>query len=247
VKRLLAGVALVALAAIGCSGDDEPGAATTTAVPPPSSEASTTTGPEATTTAGEETTTTAGPVEVDQPVLFPVDGSVLDDPSLAADGFMAAYLPRAEVTLGEFQQGDPTSGEIAVLFGGENGTQAIKRSTLLLRQIGGGWYVTGAASEFVTIDQPEPLDTVPAGPLTVEGAGRGFEALVAVRALPAGGGAPIDEVPGSGGSAAEPQPYSVELDLAGAARGEVVAIFAAGGVGLEEDPGEFSAVAVRIG
>ena len=43
-----------------------------------------------------------------------------------------------------------------------------------------------------------------------------------------------------------PEPYTAELDLSGAAPGDVVMLLVRGGTGLEEDPGEFSAVPVTI-
>ena len=43
------------------------------------------------------------------------------------------------------------------------------------------------------------------------------------------------------------EPYSVSLDLSGASQRETVLILVRGGVGLETDTGEFSAIPVTIG
>ncbi|HVE47083.1 MAG TPA: hypothetical protein VNA57_10115, partial [Acidimicrobiales bacterium] len=91
-------------------------------------------------------------------------------------------------------------------------------------------------------------DEVPAGPLTVEASGRGFEGTVVVSARIAGqSGEPLDLVVAQGGSFADPAPFTVELDLSGAAPGDTVVLLLQGGVGLEQDPGEVAAVPLVIG
>jgi hypothetical protein len=49
------------------------------------------------------------------------------------------------------------------------------------------------------------------------------------------------------GNLGEALPYSVELDVSGAAAGDVVTLLIRGGTGLETDPGDFGAVPVVIG
>jgi hypothetical protein len=49
-----------------------------------------------------------------------------------------------------------------------------------------------------------------------------------------------------GGSAEEALPFSTTLDLSDIASGSIVTIILQGSAGLEEDPGDFCAIAVRI-
>jgi hypothetical protein len=151
--------------------------------------------------------------------------------------------------LGEFQQGDLRSGEIEVFFVGENAQSPARwlRAVLFLRQLGpnSGWFVIGAASEHVTIETPRVGDVVTAGPVTVEGMGRGFEATLVVTAFVPGSSEPLDLVVTAGGALDIAQRYRVQLDLSGARPG-VVAIMTRGGAGHETDPGEFSVVPFAV-
>ena len=148
--------------------------------------------------------------------------------------------------LGEFQQGDSRSGEIDVLSPAEGGGVAI-RSVLLLRQLGpdDGWFVLAAIGEN-TIASPASGSEVAAGPVEVSGEGRGFEGLVVVEAFPAGDATQLDQQLTQGGSTEATEPYSVTIDLSGAASGDTVLILVRGGVGLETDTGDFSAIPVTI-
>jgi Immunoglobulin-like domain of bacterial spore germination len=160
---------------------------------------------------------------------------------------MAHYFPLATVTFGEFAEGDSQSGEIEVLGGGEGGGPARLRSTLLLRQIDGGWHVIAAVNENVAITSPEAQAEIPGDePLTVEGVGRGFEAAIAVRVETPDGSLLLADL-GSGGSGETPEPFSVTIDLGDDdLTGQTLAVIAQGGTGLEDDPGEFSAVPVVV-
>jgi hypothetical protein len=199
----------------------------------------------ATTTTGVPTSSTTPAAA--QPAIWPAADVVLTTPEEAASGFVREVL-RVEPVLGEFQQGDARSGEISVLSPGEGGPQS-PRGLLFLRQLGpaDGWFVIGAGSELASITVPATGDTVPRGPLTVEGIGTGFEATLVVRAFAAGDPArEFDQQVVMAGNLGTPLPYSTTLDLSGAAPGEVVALVVQGGVGLESDPGDFSAVPVVI-
>jgi len=222
----LAGLLLVAGA---CADDDDDGATVTTVGE--------------TTTTGEESTTTTV-ADSDLLVLFPAD-DVEDTPEGAAEGFMARYFPDASVTFGEFQQGDSQSGEIEVLGGGEGGGGDLLRSTLLLRQVGPGWFVIAAVNPNVAITSPEAQTAVALGsPLTVEGEGRGFEATIVVRVEAIDGSESVQEV-GAGGSAETPEPFTVDVEIPGTLQpGTTLAVIAQGGTGLDDDPGEFSAIPV---
>lgn len=165
-----------------------------------------------------------------------------------AAGAAVRDLIGVEPVLGEYMAGDSRSGEIVVFSPGE--TAPVERSLLLLRQLGPDdqWSVIGAINSAMTIDRPASGGVVPARMLTVSGRGRGFEALVVVSAHRIGDSIElIDQKTTMGGSLETPEPFSVELDLSGAEPGDVIAIVVRGGVGLEDDPGEFSAIAVRIG
>jgi hypothetical protein len=174
---------------------------------------------------------------------------VLATPQQAGEDFVASVLgvpPR----LGEFQAGDSRSGEIEVLAPAEtdDGGPAIVRSVLLLRQLGpsNGWFVLAAVNDHTTIASPASGAAVPPGPVTVTGVGRGFEGLVVVEAFVAGTATALDQVTTQAGSAESSEPFEVELDLGGATPGDTVVVVARGGVGLETDPGEFSAIPLRV-
>jgi len=109
-----------------------------------------------------------------------------------------------------------------------------------------GWFVLSAVNDNMTIDSPAALAKVPASKLQVSGKGRGFEALIVVEAFVAGNAEKLDKQTAMGGSAETPEPFNVTLDLSGAHAGDTVVILIRGGVGLENDPGEFSALALTI-
>lgn len=190
--------------------------------------------------------------QLDQPAIWPAPDVVFDTPEEAAADFVSSVLiSEGDPVLGEFQQGDARSGEIAVLFAGEAGDldPPIESGILSLRRIGptDGWYVIAASSDGVVIDTPSALAEVPAGSLTVAGEGRGFEGTLVVSAFPPGDNdAELDQQVGAGGALDELEPYSVELDLTGAADGDVVVILVHGDSGLGSDPSTFSAIPVVV-
>jgi hypothetical protein len=174
---------------------------------------------------------------------------VFDTPEAAAEDFVARVLG-VPPALGEFRQGDTRSGEIEVFSPGEgDAARAVVRGLLLLRQLGPdhGWFVIAAVNDNASIAVPRAGERVVAGPVTVEGAARGFEANVVVTAFVAGD--PADELDRQvtmGGSFETPEPFGVTLDLSPAAPGEMVVVLVRGGAGLETDPGEFGAIAVVV-
>jgi hypothetical protein len=192
------------------------------------------------------TTTVAEP---DAVPIWPAFGEGTATPEEAAASFIAAaFDPGPE--LGAFQAGDQRSGEIDV-FATEAPGQPVgpARMTLLLRQLApdDAWYVIGVTSGSMSIEAPASGDTVPAGPITVDGAGVGFEATVIVEAISVATGAVIDQQVAMAGNFDGPEPFTVDLDLSTMAPGDVVVILARGGVGLETDPGDAAAIAVVIG
>lgn len=190
--------------------------------------------------------------DLDQPAIWPAPDVVFATPEEAAADFVSAVLIfDGDPALGEFQQGDARSGEIAVLFAGETGDldPPLENGLLLLRQIAptDGWYVIAATSDGAVIDTPAALEEVPAGTVTVAGEGRGFESTLVVSAFPPGDDdAAFDQQIGAGGAFGDNEPYSVDLDLSGASPGDVVAILVHGDTGLGSDPGTFAAIPVVI-
>lgn len=259
IHRGLASAAAVIMLAVACGSSDDNNTQSTTST---STAEATTTIAENTTTSVESTssttesttssdsTTTSSTTDVpvlEQPAIWPAPDVVFDSPEDAAADFVFQILG-VPPALGEFRQGDGRSGEIEVLSVGEGGGTPIVRGLLFLRQLGphNGWFVLAAADESNTIETPPSMDQVPAGQVEVTGRARGFEATVIVEAFVAGDASRVDQQVTQGGSAETPKPYAVTLDLSGVESGETVLLLVKGGVGLETDPGEFSAIPVTI-
>lgn len=230
-RRRLAALALAALLG-ACGGDDvdvaETGDAPTTTEAPAETSSTTTAG----SSTSSSTSTTA------------VGGDPADAATDAAEAFLATHFPGTAATLSAFRQGDSRSGEIDVVRPGEGGASQLVASTLLLRQDDtDAWEVFAAFNANVTIAEPAQDATV-TSPLTVRGTGRGFEATLVARAFD--GEEVVAEGLGMGGAMETPEPYEIELDLAGVAPGTELVVVVAGGTGLEGDPGEFSAIRVAV-
>jgi hypothetical protein len=233
----LAAVALLGAGLLAACGDDD------------GDVAETGTSPTTATTEAPSSTSSSSAVTTESTLPTSTTGDDLAaDPVAVAEAWLATFFPDATPTVGEFQQGDARSGEVPVFRPGEGGggTQNLA-ATLLLRQDDQDvWQVIGAVNDFVTIDSPANGAGVAAGPLTVSGKGRGFEASLLARALATEGGTPIDQANGNGGSGAEPLPYSIDLDLSSVAAGTEIVVVVNGGVGLEGDTGEFAAVDLTV-
>lgn len=254
-------VTLVPLAACGDDETDHPTttAAATTVVPTtvePGTTAPSTTAAPATTQAPTTTPTTQPttqptttvPVGLEQPAIWPAADVVFTTPEEAAYDFVANVL-EVPVVLSDFRAGDSRSGEFELWFEESGNPIDVARGLLLMRQLGpsSSWFVIGVANEFATVSVPEVGATVPAGPLTVEGQFRGFEASGTIYAYVAGdAGRLLDSQQTMAGSMESPGPYSVTLDLSGAEPGSTVMLLVRGGVGLETDPGEVGAIPVVI-
>jgi Immunoglobulin-like domain of bacterial spore germination len=247
--RVSVGVLTVGMLLAAC-GDDE---SSDTTSAPSSTTAPTTTAASTTSSAVAPTTTTAAPtttvpVEAPQLAVWPAPGVVFTTPEAAAADFLLNVYGFAPV-LGEFRAGDSRSGEIEV-FASEDGTTPVGqvRSTLFMRQLApdDGWFVLAAASSLATIDSPASGATVPAASVDVSGVATGFEATIVVNAYVTGQPTPLDNQVTMAGNFGDPQPYTVSLDLSGAAPGDTVVLMVRGGVGLETDTGDFSAIPVLI-
>lgn len=149
--------------------------------------------------------------------------------------------------LGDYRAGDRRSGEIEVLS--PEGTTPVVRSTLLMRQMGPGdaWSVLGAINPMITIAEPPFDPPLRRGMVTVSGSARGFEGTVIVTVYRIRDTIEIlDRRITQAGSLAQPEPFHVVMDLRDTREGDVVGILVRGDVGREGDPGEFSAIALRI-
>lgn len=150
--------------------------------------------------------------------------------------------------ISSYMAGDNRSGEINV-FSPSEGVWTV-RSTLLLRQMGADdrWSVLGAIGPGVVIAEPASGGVHAPGWLTVSGRARGYEGTVIVSARTAGD-APrlVDQVVVTAGSMDELEPFSAQLDLRLSTKGDVISIVVRGDSGSEDDPGEFSAIPIRIG
>lgn len=131
------------------------------------------------------------------------------DPVEAAVGFASDYLGFVDPIASEFMAGDSRSGEVEIRSAGTQLTTVV-----FVRQLtdDDSWWILGAASENITIDEPEALAEV-TSPLTVSGTARAFEGTVDVQLRADGNGEPIFEgfVTGSGGP--EPGPYSETFEF----------------------------------
>ncbi|MCV2394976.1 Gmad2 immunoglobulin-like domain-containing protein [Actinotalea sp. M2MS4P-6] len=239
-RRTWTGTAIAAavlLLAACATGSSEPSTSTSGT----SSESATTTEPM--TSEPAETT----PATTEQPAVWPAADTVYATPEEAAADFVEQALG-VPPNLGEFMAGDSRSGEMQLLFAGEDGATPIERSLLLLRQLGAsdGWFVTAAVSDYAQITSPEQGATVPAGSLELSGMGRGFEGTVLVEAFRPGDPTPLDTQIAQGGSMETAEPFTVTLDLSAATPGETIALVVHGGTGHELDPGELGAIAVTI-
>lgn len=110
-------------------------------------------------------------------MVWPAPGSSgFSTPDEAARRFAIDLAGFRDPVLGEFQSGDARSGEIAVRPGPSGPV-----TTVLLRQVAGdeSWWVIGAQSDDIVIDQPRTGDRI-AGSLDVSGRARAFEGHVDV-------------------------------------------------------------------
>jgi hypothetical protein len=248
--RLLRGHRLAPLIVLGalisvvaCGGDSSPQATDPTADPTVDSTAD----PNATTTM-PVTTTQAPPSSDPVPMaVWTSMGPDADSPDSAAAALIRDYFG-VTAPISPFMAGDAMSGEIEVYSAGD-GPQVV-RSLLLMRQLGSQarWSVLAAINTNIQIDQPPDGGVFIPGMLTVAGVARGFEGTLIVSAYQVGPEAKlIDRQIGAGGALADPEPFSVVLDLSDTQIGDVIAIVVRGDTGMEGDTGEFSALAIQIG
>lgn len=177
--------------------------------------------------------------------LWPDASKAFNSARAVAEDFVVQVLG-VPPELGDFMAGDSRSGEIEVFSPGDPPSG---RGLLLLRQLGpsNGWFVIGTINDNALITAPNSGQSVPAGPVIVQGLAEGFEATVIVEAFIAGRAEPVlDRTVTYAGNLGVAGPFQVTLDLSSAKPGNTVLIVVRGGVGLETDPGEFGAIAVVI-
>ncbi len=166
---------------------------------PTTTDASTT---EVPTTAPSEATSTAIWPWVDTSTRFA-------DPVEAATNFATDYLGFTDPVVGEFQAGDSRSGEVVVTAGTVGPTTVV-----FVRQLTAddSWWVLGAASQNITVDQPAWGDVV-SSPLTISGTASAFEGTVDVELRADGNGEPIYEGFVTGSGSPDPGPYDAVIEF----------------------------------
>lgn len=179
---VLAVIAIVAVALVLTSDDDDPVATdgTTTTVETTTTESTTTT---------EETTTTVPfqGVDPDQPVFpDPTTSQRFDDPVAAATAFARDFVGFTDPVVGEFQAGDSRSGEVEVR-GFADGAPTV----VLVRQLeDDAWWVLGSTTDAIRLETPAARATI-TSPQPLLGMAYAFEGTVSVRLFVDGTQEPI--------------------------------------------------------
>lgn len=142
-----------------------------------------------TSTTEPETTSTTEASSVDPAVaLWPAPGSDerFDSPEAVARDFAVDFLQIPDPSVGAFQAGDPSSGEVQVQPANRGPT-----TTVLVRQLQPGfWWATGAFTPRIRVDTPQP-GALATSPLRVSGAAHTFEGNVVVEIRADGATAPV--------------------------------------------------------
>jgi hypothetical protein len=141
-----------------------------------------------TSTTEAESTTTTDPAVDPAVALWPDPGSDkrFSSPEEVARDFAANFIGFEQSVVGTFQAGDPSSGEVPVQPR-PNGPV----TRVLVRQlVPGSWWATGAATDTIRLDSPEP-GALAASPLQVRGAAQAFEGNVQVDVRADGASKPV--------------------------------------------------------
>ncbi len=218
-------------------GDDEVTTPGTTTTAPTSSAV-----PASTTTEPPTSTAVTGGLTSEEAatVVWPApDGAVrYADPVEAARGF-AGFAGFAEPLVGELKEGDQRSGEVDV-----RATEQGPVTTVLVRRMSDDhWWVLGAATDDIVLDDPQPGGAID-DPLQLSGRARAFEGTVQVAVLERGGTEPLGTgvVTGSGGGELGPFEGEVRWSNPGGGWG-VVLLFTES----MEDGRVWQAAAVPVG
>jgi hypothetical protein len=188
-----------------------PGDTTVPTTEPPATTATPTTPDVVETTEPATTPAPPAPGDAVRSALWPWDvtDTRYDDPVEAAAGFATDFLGFDEPIVGEFMAGDSRSGEVEIQAFTDGPVTVV-----FVRQLtdDDSWWILGAASENIVIDEPDALAEV-ASPLVVSGSALAFEGTVDVQLRADGNGEPIFEgfVTASGGP--EPGPFSETFEF----------------------------------
>lgn len=141
-----------------------------------------------TTTEPDESTTTTDPAVDPAVALWPEPGSDkrFDSPEEVARDFASNFIGFEQAVVGTFQAGDPSSGEVPVQ---PRSNGPVTR--ILVRQlVPGSWWATGAATDDIRLDTPEP-GALASSPLRLTGGARAFEGNVQVDVRADGASKPV--------------------------------------------------------
>ncbi|HUR48191.1 MAG TPA: Gmad2 immunoglobulin-like domain-containing protein [Acidimicrobiales bacterium] len=141
-----------------------------------------------TTTTEQESTTTTDPAVDPAVALWPEPGSDerFSSPEEVARDFAANFIGFEETVVGTFQAGDPSSGEVPVQ---PRANGPITR--ILVRQlVPGSWWATGAVTDDIRLDTPQP-GALANSPVRLTGGARAFEGQVQVDIRADGASAPV--------------------------------------------------------
>jgi hypothetical protein len=190
--------AAVALVAIALVADDDrtqvTGGDATTTLP-------------ATNTTERSTTTTLVPDTSTAVWPWASGDTRYDDPVDAARGFATDLVGFTAPVMGAFQAGDARSGEVEVRASASGAV-----TTVFVRQLGtdGSWWVLGAASPNIVVEQPGAGSTI-TSPVHLAGRSRAFEAQVDVAVLQDGSPVPLGRGYVMGSGDAELRPFAADL------------------------------------
>ena len=209
IVALLVVAAVVALVWWLMSDDDDEVTSSTTSTPTSETTTSSTTTTTSTTTSEAPFAPTLTDEELATVVWPDQDTSQrFSDPSAAAYSFATDLLGFTDPIMGEFMAGDSRSGEIEVRAA-DNGPA----TTVLVRQLGDdSWWVLGAQTDDIVLEQPESGATV-SSPLQLSGRARAFEGTVEVAVLRDGSTDPIGSGFVTGGATEQLEPFSGEVEF----------------------------------
>ena len=205
---LAAAAVALAIALILINMEDDDGAETTSGSSIP---ATTATSPGTTLTDAEAAT-----------VVWPTPGAATyDDPATAVRDFAEELIGFSAPQLGEFQQGDSRSGEIAVQPNANGPTTTV----LVRRMSDDSWYVTGSSAADIVLDEPAAGSAID-HPLQVAGTAATPSGEVEVRVFVRGQSEPLGQgaIATSRGSVAGPFTGEVSWVNPGGGWGSVVAV-----------------------
>lgn len=192
---IIVAVAVVALVAAGiviATHDGEEASPTTTIAP--------------TTTAAPPTTV---PLDTTIAVYPTAESSVrFDNPADAARGFAVDFVGFVDPVVGEFQQGDTQSGEIEI-----RPSTSGPVTTVLVRRLGESWWVLGAATANIELQDPAALAPI-TSPVRLRGVSTAFEANVTVEIREDGARRPLGDGFVMGGSMGEKGPFDGTVTFA---------------------------------